>query len=111
MKPEQRIRNDNLYFAVAIEIHEMCDALDLLNRPGLLTERDDRVDVVVVVHAARVIHYHGVGPATLAWIPRLFKPKAKVVVTLHALDRQNADGTMALSAMTTLPTTDELEKA
>lgn len=39
---------------------------------------------------ADVIHYHGVGPATLAWIPRLFKPQAKVVVTLHALDRQNA---------------------
>lgn len=36
-----------------------------------------------------VIHYHGVGPATLAWIPRLLKPKAKVVVTIHALDRHN----------------------
>jgi glycosyltransferase involved in cell wall biosynthesis len=36
-----------------------------------------------------VIHYHGVGPATLAWIPRLFKPKVKVVVTFHSLDRQN----------------------
>ncbi len=34
-----------------------------------------------------VIHYHGVGPATLAWIPRLFKPSAKVIVTFHSLDR------------------------
>jgi len=43
-----------------------------------------------LVRPADVIHYHGVGPATLAWIPRLFKPKAKVVVTFHSLDRQNA---------------------
>jgi glycosyltransferase involved in cell wall biosynthesis len=34
-----------------------------------------------------VIHYHGVGPATLAWIPRLLKRKAKVVVTFHSQDR------------------------
>lgn len=34
-----------------------------------------------------VIHYHGVGPATLAWIPRVFKPWARVVVTFHAIDR------------------------
>lgn len=43
-----------------------------------------------LVRPADVIHYHGVGPATLAWIPRLFKPKARVVVTFHSLDRQNA---------------------
>lgn len=34
-----------------------------------------------------VIHYHGVGPSTLAWIPRLFKPRVKVVVTFHSIDR------------------------
>ncbi|MBI4281085.1 glycosyltransferase family 4 protein [Candidatus Uhrbacteria bacterium] len=34
-----------------------------------------------------VVHYHGVGPATLAWIPRIFKPWARVVVTFHSLDR------------------------
>jgi glycosyltransferase involved in cell wall biosynthesis len=34
-----------------------------------------------------IIHYHGVGPATLAWIPRLFKPSAKVIVTFHSQDR------------------------
>lgn len=36
---------------------------------------------------AEVIHYHGVGPSTLAWIPRLFKKSAKVVVTFHSQDR------------------------
>ncbi len=34
-----------------------------------------------------IIHYHGVGPSTLAWIPRLFKPRAKVVVTFHSRDQ------------------------
>jgi len=34
-----------------------------------------------------VFHYHGVGPATLAWIPRLFAPRSRVVVTFHSVDR------------------------
>lgn len=34
-----------------------------------------------------VIHYHGVGPSTLVWIPRLFAPRAKTVVTFHSQDR------------------------
>ncbi|MBI4133485.1 glycosyltransferase family 4 protein [Candidatus Uhrbacteria bacterium] len=34
-----------------------------------------------------IVHYHGVGPATLAWIPRLFKPWARVIVTFHSIDR------------------------
>ncbi len=34
-----------------------------------------------------VYHYHGVGPATLAWMPRLFRPHARVVVTFHSQDR------------------------
>jgi len=35
-----------------------------------------------------VYHYHGVGPALLAWMPRVFRPNAKVVVTFHCLDRR-----------------------
>lgn len=34
-----------------------------------------------------VIHYHGVGPALLSFIPRLFSPRTKVVVTFHCIDR------------------------
>ncbi|NBS41975.1 glycosyltransferase, partial [bacterium] len=37
-----------------------------------------------------IIHYHGVGPSTLAWIPRLLKPKARVVCTFHSQDRFHA---------------------
>lgn len=34
-----------------------------------------------------IVHYHGVGPALLAWIPKWFKPKTKVIVTFHCVDR------------------------
>lgn len=34
-----------------------------------------------------IVHYHGVGPSLLAWIPRLFKPRTKVIVTFHCIDR------------------------
>lgn len=34
-----------------------------------------------------IIHYHGVGPALLSWIPRLFSPKTTVVTTFHSIDR------------------------
>ena len=36
-----------------------------------------------------VIHYHGVGPALLSWMPRLFKPSVKVVTTFHCIDRKH----------------------
>jgi len=34
-----------------------------------------------------VFHIHGVGPALLAWLPKLLRPSAKVVVTFHSIDR------------------------
>jgi len=34
-----------------------------------------------------VVHYHGVGPSTLAWIPRVFKRSARVIVTFHSRDQ------------------------
>ena len=36
-----------------------------------------------------IIHYHGVGPALLAWMPRLLSPKTRVVVTFHSIDRNH----------------------
>jgi len=42
-------------------------------------------------HAIRkkydIIHYHGVGPSLLSWLPRVFCPKTKVIVTFHCIDR------------------------
>src|SRR3989338_8695130 len=34
-----------------------------------------------------VIHYHGVGPSLVSWIPRLLSPKTNVVTTFHSIDR------------------------
>jgi len=34
-----------------------------------------------------IIHYHGVGPSLLSWIPRVFSPKTLIVSTFHSIDR------------------------
>lgn len=45
-----------------------------------------------VMHAMRedhdIYHFHGVGPSLLSWLPRIFRPTAKVVATFHCLDRR-----------------------
>lgn len=41
----------------------------------------------VLFRRVDVVHYHGVGPALLSWIPRLCKRRATVIVTFHAQDR------------------------
>ena len=47
--------------------------------------------VLASIQAARskfdVIHYHGVGPSLMAWIPRLLSPRTKIVATFHSIDR------------------------
>src|SRR5512135_3607806 len=62
------------------------------------TIRTKNLDAIVhtftsTVHAIRegvdVIHYHGVGPSLLAWIPRVFAPRIKVVATFHCIDRNH----------------------
>ncbi|MFA7653965.1 MAG: glycosyltransferase family 4 protein [Candidatus Magasanikbacteria bacterium] len=34
-----------------------------------------------------VIHFHGVGPSLISWLPRLIAPRIKVVATFHSMDR------------------------
>jgi glycosyltransferase involved in cell wall biosynthesis len=36
-----------------------------------------------------VFHFHGVGPALLSWLPKLLRPRAKVIVTFHCIDRHH----------------------
>ncbi len=36
-----------------------------------------------------IIHYHGVGPSLLLWLPKIFCPQAKIVATLHSFDYDN----------------------
>ena len=41
----------------------------------------------VVIGRPDIYHFHGVGPALLSWIPRIFAPRATVVTTFHSIDR------------------------
>lgn len=34
-----------------------------------------------------IIHYHGVGPSLMSWLPRIFAPHSQVIVTFHSIDR------------------------
>ncbi len=42
-----------------------------------------------VFSRADVIHYHGIGPAFWMWIPRMFRPSAKILFTFHCQDYFN----------------------
>lgn len=65
-----------------------------INTPTLHTKHLDAIfhTFTSIIHALLfqkpdIIHFHGVGPALLSWMPRLLSPKTKVVVTMHCLDR------------------------
>lgn len=36
-----------------------------------------------------VIHFQGIGPSLLCWLPKIFRPKIKIVATLHSFDYNN----------------------
>ncbi len=61
--------------------------------PSIHTKHLDTIthSLFATIHAifsrCDVIHYHGVGPSLVAWLPRLFAPKTKVIVTFHSIDR------------------------
>jgi glycosyltransferase involved in cell wall biosynthesis len=79
----------------AKERYEEYKGVWLQRMPSIPTKSLDTISytllasISVLFKDVDVIHYHGVGPATLAWIPRLFKPSAKVVVTFHSIDRMH----------------------
>ena len=64
----------------------------LVYLPAIKTKHLDMVTHVFLstIHAlfqrADVIHYHGIGPAIFAWIPRIFNPRSKVYVTFQCKD-------------------------
>lgn len=61
--------------------------------PSLRTKHLDAIShtFLATLHAMReradVYHFHGVGPSLLAWLPRLFRPRASVFATFHCVDR------------------------
>lgn len=68
----------------------------LIRLPSIPTKNLDTIThtflatMHVLFQPADIIHYHGVGPATLAWIPRVFKRHARIVCTFHSRDWQDA---------------------
>jgi len=68
---------------------------NLVSLPSIRTKYLDaishtfRATLHAIASDADVIHYHAVGPALLAWIPRIFAPSKKVVVTFHCIDRRH----------------------
>jgi len=67
--------------------------IHLTIKPSIKTKYLDTITHVFVctLHALfqkyDIIHFHGVGPSLLAFIPRIFKPRVKVIVTFHSIDR------------------------
>lgn len=66
--------------------------IDIIFSPSINTKYLDTIThtftstIKAVYGNYDVIHYHGIGPSILSFIPRLFS-KAKVVVTFHSIDR------------------------
>ncbi|MFA6427557.1 MAG: glycosyltransferase family 4 protein [Candidatus Magasanikbacteria bacterium] len=69
------------------------EGVSLIHTPTIKTKHLDTIVHVFTstIHAIfshyDIIHYHGVGPALLSWIPRIFAPKTKVITTFHSIDR------------------------
>lgn len=68
------------------------EGVRIINLPSLKLKHFDAIThtFFATIHAMMsgndIIHYHGVGPALLSWMPRLFS-RAKVVVTFHCINR------------------------
>jgi glycosyltransferase involved in cell wall biosynthesis len=64
----------------------------LISRPSLPTKHLDAVShtlfcsLDVLFRKADIVHFQAIGPASLLWLIKLFKPKTKVVFTFHCQD-------------------------
>lgn len=79
------------------------NGIRLVRTPSIPTKHTDAAShtLISTLHALvferpDVYHFHGVGPALFAFLPRMFAPRAKTVVTFHCVDRKHAKwGTFA----------------
>lgn len=69
--------------------------VNIINLPSLNTKNLDAIThtFLASIHAVfqryDIIHYHGVGPSLLSFIPRILAPGTKVIATFHCLDSQH----------------------
>ncbi len=73
------------------------NGIRLIRIPSIVTKHADAAThtLLATLHALLVerpdvYHFHGVGPALFAFLPRIFAPRAKTVVTFHCVDRKHA---------------------
>ena len=72
------------------------EGVEVKHLPSMHTKHLDAIShsLTSTLHAIKnnydVIHYHGVGPSLVSWIPRLFARKTKVIVTFHSIDRYHS---------------------
>lgn len=85
---------------------EPIDGVTITHVPTIHTKHLDTITYtfMATLHAMRkkydVIHYHGVGPALLSFLPRLFTPQIRVVTTFHSIDRKHEKwGLLARTAL------------
>ncbi|MEK7167618.1 MAG: glycosyltransferase family 4 protein [Patescibacteria group bacterium] len=75
--------------------NEKFEGVKIVNLPSINTKNLDAIShtLIASIHALfqdyDIIHYHGVGPSLLAWIPRIFKPNTKVIATFHCIDKRH----------------------
>ncbi|MFC1622532.1 glycosyltransferase family 4 protein [Patescibacteria group bacterium] len=69
------------------------EAVNLVSLPSINSKNLDAISHTFVSTLSAifkekvdVIHYHGVGPSLLAWLPKIFNKKIKVVSTVHSPD-------------------------
>jgi len=71
------------------------DGVRCIKTPTIASKHLDAIThtLTSIFAAARenvdVFHIHGVGPALLSWLPKLLRPKTKVIVTFHCIDRHH----------------------
>lgn len=82
---------------VARTLEKENPGLNIVFMPTIATKHFDAIvsTLLATVHALifirpNIYHYHSVGPSLLAFLPRIFAPKAKTVITFHSPDREHA---------------------
>lgn len=79
----------------APEQQDVVEGVRAIFTPSIHTKHFDAIShtLTATLHAMRtgvdVIHYHGVGPSLLSWIPRVLTPRIRVINTFHSIDRKH----------------------
>lgn len=89
------------------DVPDAIDGVQIVHTPTLHTKHLDTIihtitaTVAAMRSDAEILHYHGVGPSLLSFLPRIFTPSKKVVTTFHSIDRKHAKwGMIAKLALT-----------